>query len=82
MREPSADRVLQRWADAERQPLKTTVDLKAEIAALDLKVKSLNYQKSQATSLGRRNSLIHAVNAVIRERNQLAEQYNRLTGRI
>ena len=82
MSESSVSRVLRRWAHAQRPPLMNTLDMKAEIAALDTKIKTLNFQKGHCTSLGRRNALITAINAAIRERNQLAQQYNETAGHV
>lgn len=59
-----------------------TLELKAQIAELDKKVESLTFQKSHATTIGRRTSLLSAVNAVIRQRNELAKRYNEATGHV
>jgi hypothetical protein len=82
MSEALASRVFQRWAHAQRPPLMTTLEMKAEIAALDSKLKTLTFQKGHATSIGRRNALVNAINAAIRERNQLAKRYNETAGHV
>jgi len=82
MSDPSASKVLQRWAEAQRGPLMNTLEMKAEIAVLDDRIKSLTFQKSHATSMGRRNALLNAINAAIRQRNQLARLHNETTGRV
>lgn len=81
MSDPLVSRVFQRWAEAVA-PLQTTLDLKTEIDAMDTKIKSLEFQKKHATSLGRRNALVNAINALTRQRNALVARYKQITGRV
>jgi len=71
--------VLRKFADAPG-PLLTTKDLLSQIDAMDAKLESLNFQKQHANSLGRRTSLIHAINALIKKRNATLALYKRTVG--
>lgn len=76
-----AERVLQRWADSEHKPLKTTQDLLDEMAGIRLRVSRLDHQIKYSTSPSTRNQWIRSRKKLVDEHNRLLADYQKFTGK-